>query len=358
MPDQRPRTRFIFITGGVVSSLGKGIAAASIGRLLVSRGLKVALQKFDPVHQHRPGDDVAVPARRGVRDRGRRGDRSGPRPLRALHRREHLARLERHRGRDLQLGHPQGAPGRLPGRHRPGRPAHHGRDQAPREADRGEPGRRRGDHRDRRHGGRHRVAAVPGGDPPVPRGRRPAPLHVHPPDARALHRPRRGAQDEADPALGQRAAAHRHPARHGGLPLRGRPAAGRAQEDRPVRLAADGRGDLRAATSTTSTRCRCSSAPRAWTTSCSSTSGWRPPRPSSATGRRWSAAPARPRASGRCGSPSSASTSSSRTPTCRSSRHCATRASSTAPASRSSGWTPSRSTTARCARSSRRSTGS
>ena len=41
-------TRFIFVTGGVVSSLGKGIAAASIGRLLVSRGFRVALQKFDP----------------------------------------------------------------------------------------------------------------------------------------------------------------------------------------------------------------------------------------------------------------------------------------------------------------------
>ena len=41
-------TRFIFITGGVVSSLGKGIAAASIGRLLVARGLSVGLQKFDP----------------------------------------------------------------------------------------------------------------------------------------------------------------------------------------------------------------------------------------------------------------------------------------------------------------------
>ena len=42
------RTRYIFVTGGVVSSLGKGIAAASIGRLLVSRGLTVGLQKFDP----------------------------------------------------------------------------------------------------------------------------------------------------------------------------------------------------------------------------------------------------------------------------------------------------------------------
>ena len=55
MADQRPRTRFIFVTGGVVSSLGKGIAAASIGRLLVSRGLKVALQKFDPYINIDPG---------------------------------------------------------------------------------------------------------------------------------------------------------------------------------------------------------------------------------------------------------------------------------------------------------------
>jgi len=51
----RPKTRFIFITGGVVSSLGKGIAAASIGRLLVARGLTVALQKFDPYINVDPG---------------------------------------------------------------------------------------------------------------------------------------------------------------------------------------------------------------------------------------------------------------------------------------------------------------
>ncbi len=55
MPEQRPRTRFIFVTGGVVSSLGKGIAAASIGRLLVARGLKVAIQKFDPYINVDPG---------------------------------------------------------------------------------------------------------------------------------------------------------------------------------------------------------------------------------------------------------------------------------------------------------------
>jgi len=49
------KTRFIFITGGVVSSLGKGIAAASLGRLLVSRGLTVGLQKFDPYINVDPG---------------------------------------------------------------------------------------------------------------------------------------------------------------------------------------------------------------------------------------------------------------------------------------------------------------
>jgi CTP synthase len=55
-PAQVPSdTRFIFITGGVVSSLGKGIAAASIGRLLVSRGLTVGLQKFDPYINVDPG---------------------------------------------------------------------------------------------------------------------------------------------------------------------------------------------------------------------------------------------------------------------------------------------------------------
>jgi CTP synthase len=49
------KTRFIFVTGGVVSSLGKGIAAASLGRLLVSRGLTVGLQKFDPYINVDPG---------------------------------------------------------------------------------------------------------------------------------------------------------------------------------------------------------------------------------------------------------------------------------------------------------------
>ena len=48
-------TKFLFVTGGVVSSLGKGIASASLGRLLVSRGFRVQLQKFDPYINVDPG---------------------------------------------------------------------------------------------------------------------------------------------------------------------------------------------------------------------------------------------------------------------------------------------------------------
>ncbi|HLE08283.1 MAG TPA: CTP synthase, partial [Thermodesulfobacteriota bacterium] len=49
------KTKFIFVTGGVVSSLGKGIASSSIGALLESRGLTITLQKFDPYINVDPG---------------------------------------------------------------------------------------------------------------------------------------------------------------------------------------------------------------------------------------------------------------------------------------------------------------
>lgn len=48
-------TKYIFVTGGVVSGLGKGITAASLGRLLKARGLKVAAQKLDPYINVDPG---------------------------------------------------------------------------------------------------------------------------------------------------------------------------------------------------------------------------------------------------------------------------------------------------------------
>ena len=61
MPNLMPPTgqtqspKYIFVTGGVVSSLGKGIAAASLGRLLVDRGLRVTMMKFDPYLNVDPG---------------------------------------------------------------------------------------------------------------------------------------------------------------------------------------------------------------------------------------------------------------------------------------------------------------
>src|SRR5947207_1201644 len=51
----RPQTQFIFVTGGVVSSLGKGVASATIGCLLETHGLKVAIMKFDPYLNVDPG---------------------------------------------------------------------------------------------------------------------------------------------------------------------------------------------------------------------------------------------------------------------------------------------------------------
>ncbi len=55
MPDKQKKTKFIFVTGGVVSSLGKGLAASSIGALLEARGLKVNFLKLDPYINVDPG---------------------------------------------------------------------------------------------------------------------------------------------------------------------------------------------------------------------------------------------------------------------------------------------------------------
>ena len=62
-------TRYVFITGGVVSSLGKGIASAALAALLQARGYRVRLRKLDPYLKRRSRHDEPLPARRGVRDR-------------------------------------------------------------------------------------------------------------------------------------------------------------------------------------------------------------------------------------------------------------------------------------------------
>ena len=55
MQSKRQHTKYIFVTGGVTSSLGKGILALSLGALLETRGLKVALVKADPYLNVDPG---------------------------------------------------------------------------------------------------------------------------------------------------------------------------------------------------------------------------------------------------------------------------------------------------------------
>ena len=54
-PRRGKSTKFIFVTGGVVSSVGKGLAAASVGALLEGRGLNIGLQKLDPYLNVDPG---------------------------------------------------------------------------------------------------------------------------------------------------------------------------------------------------------------------------------------------------------------------------------------------------------------
>ena len=55
MSKLNPKTKFIFITGGVVSSLGKGLASASLASILQCRGFKVRLRKLDPYLNVDPG---------------------------------------------------------------------------------------------------------------------------------------------------------------------------------------------------------------------------------------------------------------------------------------------------------------
>ena len=58
--EEEMETKFIFITGGVLSGLGKGITAASLGRLLKNRGYKVANQKLDPYINIDPRNNESI----------------------------------------------------------------------------------------------------------------------------------------------------------------------------------------------------------------------------------------------------------------------------------------------------------
>ena len=117
--------RFVFVTGGVVSSLGKGIAAASLGAILEARGLKVAMVKLDPYINVDPG--TMSPFQHGevfVTQDGTETDLDLGHYERFV-RTSHRAQQQFHHRPHLRAGDRQGAPRRLSGRHRAGDPAHH-----------------------------------------------------------------------------------------------------------------------------------------------------------------------------------------------------------------------------------------
>ena len=128
-------TKHVFVTGGVASSLGKGLTASSLGSLLKSRGLRVTMQKLDPYLNVDPG--TMNPFQHGevfVTDDGAETDLDIGHYERFLDTDLEPDR-QRHDRAGLLHGDRQGAPRRLPRRHRPGDPAHHQRDQGPHPGD-------------------------------------------------------------------------------------------------------------------------------------------------------------------------------------------------------------------------------
>ena len=121
--------KYIFITGGVVSSLGKGLAAASIGCLLEGHGYKVTMQKFDPYINVDPG--TMSPYQHGevfVTDDGAETDLDLGHYERFTNT-VTTKQLELDDRQDLSERHPEGAARRISRPHRPGDSAHHQRDQ-------------------------------------------------------------------------------------------------------------------------------------------------------------------------------------------------------------------------------------
>ncbi len=244
MRDRQPPTRYIFVTGGVVSALGKGIAAASIGRLLVSRGLKVTIQKFDPYINVDPG--TMSPFQHGevfVTEDGAETDLD-------LGHYERFTDVNTTRGSNVTTGAIYDT---IIRRERRGdflggtvQVIPHITDEIKQRIELvaeaqdvdfviTEIGGTVGD-----------IESLPFLEAlrqfQVERGTQP--LHVRPPHAGPVPRPRRRAQDEAHPALGPGAPPDRHPAGHDHVPVRGATVARDPREDRAFRQRLRGRDDL------------------------------------------------------------------------------------------------------------------
>ena len=251
--------KYVFVTGGVTSSLGKGITAASIGRLLKARGLKVSILKLDPYINVDPG--TMSPYQHGevfVTDDGAETDLDLGHYERFIDEnltqgsnvttgRIYQAVIAKERRGDYLGGTVQVIP----------HITNEIKERITRVARDGRP--RRGDRRGRRHGRRHREPAVPRGDPPDAQGRRARERALRPRDAAAGPGRDGRAQDEADPALGQGAARDRHPAGRHRAALRQRGAATRSARRSRCSPTSTSTRSSRPRRPRRSTRCRSSS---------------------------------------------------------------------------------------------------
>ncbi len=222
-------TKFVFVTGGVVSSLGKGIAAASLAAILESRGLKVTMLKLDPYINVDPG--TMSPFQHGevfVTDDGAETDLDLGHYERFISARmkkvnnfttgqiyESVIRKERrgeYLGKTVQV---------IP----------HITNEIQDYIHRGAEGFDVAHRRDRRHRRRHRIAALPRSGAPAEPARRPQHRRLRPPDPGAVHRLRRRTEDQADPAQRAEAARDRHFAGCAAVPRRPPHSGRRARQD-------------------------------------------------------------------------------------------------------------------------------
>ena len=229
-------TKHLFVTGGVVSSLGKGLTASSLGQLLTARGLQVTMQKLDPYLNVDPG--TMNPFQHGevfVTEDGAETDLD-------------VGHYERFLDRNLS-GSANVTTGQVYSsviaKERRGEYLGDTVQVIPHITDEiksrilamAAAGRRRasarcGDHRDRRHRRRHRVAALPRGRAAGPPRGRPRELLLPALLAGALHGALGRTQDQAHPALGGRAAQHRYHAGRADPALRPRRARTAEEQDR------------------------------------------------------------------------------------------------------------------------------
>ena len=164
--------KYIFVTGGVVSSLGKGLAAASIGCLLEARGIKINLMKFDPYLNVDPG--TMSPFQHGevfVTDDGAETDLDLGHYERFTHARLTRAITTSPPAASTSRSSPRSAAATISAR--PCRSSRTSPTRSKTPCARSPPGLRGRHRRDRRNRRRHRVASVPRSHPPDAPGTRP-----------------------------------------------------------------------------------------------------------------------------------------------------------------------------------------